>query len=473
MDNRIEHLQATVKGTLAENAFYFDTDRGTVRVPGLFTSWAASTLIVLLAGIAGLVAALIVAFLGPGPVAAGLLAAGIAFLALFAWANRRPGWELRLIQQAVAHNRGKLPFHAIRHDHLLLERAGSGRLTLVFRGGGVDKPLAAFRAHEEAAAMRLRQQFWELISASATASGAARSPRAGTHTPLTPVQSWIMGSFAIFAEVNGQPLDRLGPESAAERAADQRSAHRVLADAWDTAGRDQLLANIDALVTAGHREDFAHSAAVAALPRTAQDTYIQLLRWADDCAANGGRIGAPPLDDALRRILFLRHGPQGDRYARLYDAYAAGTAPTGAGPDTRALAEIESFTAQLAAGRGFGQEEADRVSMLAGAPPEQVQHKHLVWDYARAMMLYRWGHLAGWLEADFCWDRMLPLAREIQRAYGSWVEMGEYYLSGRRLWAGGVPGDQDRFEEAAARLRGSPRSPWNTLAWSHPLERDW
>ncbi|MDA0565072.1 DUF1266 domain-containing protein [Streptomonospora sp. S1-112] len=466
MANQIEQLEATVKGTLAENDFYFDQDKSIVKVPGLFTSWAASTMLLMLAGIAGLLTALVVAFVGPGEIAMSALAVGMVFLALFGWANRRPGFEVRLLRQTVAYKKALLPFHAVRPEYMFLQ-PGDGEIKLIFRGGGINKELATFRQREEAAALRLRQLFWELFSATDVRG-------IGTYgSTLTPTQWWIMGTYAVFAEVNGQQLDRFSAETSAGRALDAVTAKRILASAWSTETADQLLANVESLIAHGHREDFSQSAAVAALPQPVRDEHANLLAWIADRLAAGDRFGAEPLDGAVRRLLFLRHGAEGQHHARLYDAFVAGLRPQPGNPDSPALAEIGHLLTQLATDPAFAREEADRVALLAGHPAAHVANKHMIWDYARAMMLYRWGHQAGWFTEEYCWERMLPLARDIQRHYDSWTEMAGYYLSGRRLWAGGTPDNQDRFEKAYEKLRTDVRSPWNIVDWHHPLQRDW
>ncbi|MBV2365179.1 DUF1266 domain-containing protein [Streptomonospora nanhaiensis] len=466
MANQIEQLEATVKGTLAENDFYFDQDKSIVKVPGLFTSWAASTMLLMLAGIAGLLTALVVAFVGPGDIAVAALAVGIAFLALFGWANRRPGFEVRLLRQTVAHKKALLPFNAIRPEYMFLQ-PGDGEIKLIFRGGGINKELATFRQREEAAALRLRQLFWELFSATDVRG-------IGTYgSTLTPTQWWIMGTFAVFAEVNGQPLDRFSSDTSAGRALDQVTAKRILASAWSTETADQLLANVESLIAGGHREDFLRSSAVAALPPEARDEHARLLHWVAEQLAAGARFGTGPIDTAMRRLLLLRHGAHGRRHAMAYDAFLAGLRPSPDNPESPVLAEVGHLLVQLSSDPDFWKEELNRVAMLVGQPADLGLNKHMIWDYARAMMLYRWGHQAGWFTEEYCWERMLPLARDIQRHYGSWTEMGGYYLSGRRLWAGGAPDNQDRFEQAFEKLRTDVRSPWNIVDWGHPLHRDW
>jgi hypothetical protein len=463
MANQIEQLEAAVEGTLARNDFYFDADESTVKVPVLFTAWSASSMLLLLGGLALWIAAAVVHFVATGPAALVCLALGAVLLAGFGWAQRRSGFEIRVAQRTVAYKRVRVPFDHVRPEELVLDR-GIDMVVLRFRGHGVDVKLGEFRASEEPRAREFRDRLWELIARTDVRGAGAYG------SDLTPVQWWIIGTSAVFAEVNGFPTDRLGTDAMALVAKRQRaSAAELLASAWGVHDPAGLARCVDGLLDPGHREDFALSAGVAGLPPQTRDEYLWLLGHADGLVRGGATLDAPPLRDAVRRIVTLRHGAAGGRAAAAFDAQVLGDPRV---PDGVA-ADVRSFTRQLLADRDFWREEGGRVRMLHGAHPDAVRSRYLVWDYGRAMMLYRWGHMLDWIPAEDCWRAMLPIAAEIQRHYGSWREMGAAYLDGRQLWAGGAADHHADFTTAFEAMASSPRSPWNVADWYLPLHRDW
>ncbi|ADD41481.1 DUF1266 domain-containing protein [Stackebrandtia nassauensis] len=107
-----------------------------------------------------------------------------------------------------------------------------------------------------------------------------------------------------------------------------------------------------------------------------------------------------------------------------------------------------------------------------------IPGKYLAWDYARALWMQRMGFILGWFDEEYCWDTMLPLARDVQRHYSGWAEMNHWYLEGRRLWSAAVSDGkpdpvQAQRERTAERLAADPKCPWNFLPWDLPLHRDW
>jgi hypothetical protein len=92
------------------------------------------------------------------------------------------------------------------------------------------------------------------------------------------------------------------------------------------------------------------------------------------------------------------------------------------------------------------------------------------WDYGRYVALCRWGHLMGYLTEDEAWERIMPVARMLQRVFDSWEDLGENYLIGREMWS---PDETDRtgdaVREAFERLRTDPESPWQKYPWDLEL----
>lgn len=92
------------------------------------------------------------------------------------------------------------------------------------------------------------------------------------------------------------------------------------------------------------------------------------------------------------------------------------------------------------------------------------------WDLCRYICLCRWGYRVGWLSEAEAYSRMMPVARELQRTYGSWQQLGEEYLIGRRFWSQAhYLKDKEKSEEILHDLLTSPDSPWVTLPWNTDL----
>ncbi|WP_372096513.1 DUF1266 domain-containing protein [Tistrella mobilis] len=345
---------------------------------------------------------------------------------------------------------------------------------------------------------------------------------------LTPVQGWIIGAGAIFARANGHPVDRLGDVSGPLGALGRRKAVALLREGWGIVGGEDVDGQVMSLITRGHREDFGFTARVAELSEGERVRYGRALHALTD----SGLANDPAARQrALADLIALRYGPQGlqvmggvlrrapetdpavvdlvetamlgplwdpdvdadelephwararemvgtefgDEGLSAFDAWrAAFTRDVIEVPGALELyVQLRIFLHQLA-DPDFPAEELGRLRLLEAAGPGAVTHdRHMAWDFGRALMLIRWGHMAGWIDADDAWMRMLQIAREIQSAYGSWTDMAAACLEGRALWSGGRDGDQPAFEKAAAELEADPDSPWNRLPWDLPLEKDW
>ena len=94
----------------------------------------------------------------------------------------------------------------------------------------------------------------------------------------------------------------------------------------------------------------------------------------------------------------------------------------------------------------------------------------LGWDYSRYITLCRWGHLVGYLTEDEAWDRIMPVARRLQRTFDSWKDLGENYLIGREFWS---QEETERngplYRQVYQHLLDDPASPWNRCAWNLDL----
>lgn len=280
---------------------------------------------------------------------------------------------------------------------------------------------------------------------------------------LTSVQHWILGPSAVFAAVNGFPVDRLGAQDERQR---KEALNVLTGDSWGFAGPQDLLDQADILVQHGHRAEFAQTARTAALPPAEREEFVESLRRMDRLvkrrAAGPGSVG-PSL---LRRLVELRFGTP---YLPMFDALYGG-GEDALSPETL---EMRSFLHSVFTDPDYGVEEPRRLEMWLDPSFPQEPSRYLIWDYARVMLLLRCGYMADWLPEEFCWDRLFVLAMDVQRHYSSWRDMATCYLQGRLMWSGGTAGRQEAFERCADDLAADPASPWNLVPWHLPLRRDW
>jgi TPR repeat protein len=102
---------------------------------------------------------------------------------------------------------------------------------------------------------------------------------------------------------------------------------------------------------------------------------------------------------------------------------------------------------------------------------ERIGDKSLIgWDLMRLVSMARWGVTLGYLTEDEVWDWIMPSAQELQRTYGSWADMGEGYLDGRRFWSAQQTRKAgDEFLRKAYWLNSSKYSPWVRFDWDLDL----
>ncbi|MFI6514783.1 DUF1266 domain-containing protein [Spirillospora sp. NPDC050679] len=448
-----EALEKAVAGSLAEGDVR--AVDGVLRFQGLpprLVLWITGCGLL---GVLGLLTGGLFALLGlAGPatvaLASGTVVLGLAVVLLIAlvavMVSTHPEVEVRPAAREIARGAVALPFAEVRPEHLVL-RKGVVFYRLRLDHPGLRADLAQFGEGEAARAEEFRQGLWALLSRS----------------ELTPVQRWIIGAAAPGAAANGLPLDRLGPASETDR----DTAHRLLREPWDIDDLDQLLPAVNWLVQDGHRAGFVQDADLADRDDAEREEYGRLLREVDGMIAQERM--EPPFVERLVALVRVRYGVMGEVYAKLVPSLLRDEPGADASPEG---AELAAFLHGLFNDRDHAAEELHRLKLLADDPALRANvGRFLIWDYSRALLLYRLGHLAGWLTDQYCWDRMLPLALDIQRRYSSWQDMATCYLQGRLLWSGGA--SQADHEKAVAHLASDPYSPWTQTPWDLTLKRDW
>jgi hypothetical protein len=90
----------------------------------------------------------------------------------------------------------------------------------------------------------------------------------------------------------------------------------------------------------------------------------------------------------------------------------------------------------------------------------------LAWDYVRYLNLCRWGYVAGYLTEAEAWDLMMPVARDLQKHFDSWKDVGDSFLFGREYWSySEMKQTGALYRDACERLLEDPKSPWNKIPW--------
>jgi hypothetical protein len=84
----------------------------------------------------------------------------------------------------------------------------------------------------------------------------------------------------------------------------------------------------------------------------------------------------------------------------------------------------------------------------------------------RCINVAGWGFLAGYLTEEEAWDHIMPAARKIQQAYGSWETFGRAYMVGTAFWR--AP-RAEQNGQIARDLVANAGSPWNQIPWTTPL----
>ncbi|MCX7009667.1 MAG: DUF1266 domain-containing protein [Kiritimatiellaeota bacterium] len=92
------------------------------------------------------------------------------------------------------------------------------------------------------------------------------------------------------------------------------------------------------------------------------------------------------------------------------------------------------------------------------------------WDYDRYVALCGWGFLAGYLSEDEAWQRIMPVARLLQKTFSSWEELGRNHVVGREFWSWEQMQDRGNLTlQSYKKLLTEPSSPWVKLKWDLDL----
>lgn len=95
----------------------------------------------------------------------------------------------------------------------------------------------------------------------------------------------------------------------------------------------------------------------------------------------------------------------------------------------------------------------------------------LAWDFCRYINLCRWAYIAGYITEDEAWAKIIPIARQIQKSFSSWQEMGEDYLIGREFWSyTESQRSGEKYRNIYQKLVSDASSPWHYSAWNLNLE---
>ncbi|WP_159944847.1 MULTISPECIES: DUF1266 domain-containing protein [unclassified Nocardiopsis] len=392
-----------------------------------------------------------------------IVAARDALRALF---RRSLRFQVLLDERVVRYGGVGVPFDRVRPENLVVEE-GPRTTAVRFRGHGIDTAVVSAPSGEQDRLRAFRERLWDLLSATDPTALATYG------SDLTPTQWWLLGASAVFASATGTPPDKLEWRNPLTR----RMTRRLLEEGWDVHSWQEAAALVAWLVEAGHRRDFTHAANAAALPPPARAEYERLLAAVGEHHERGDLPDIPETDtsetDALvRRLVFLRWGTAGGRAVDALDAmpHAGRVHLPGGDP---LIGDVSWFSWSLRTGPNYWRAELHRVRQLTGRPPAEAADTRLSHDHAWALRLLRSSYGLGWIEAEECWERMLPIARAVQAAYSSWEEMAHCFLESYELWGGPDAPLLEGFAEAADELRASPRSPWRAVAWEHPLHRDW
>ena len=92
------------------------------------------------------------------------------------------------------------------------------------------------------------------------------------------------------------------------------------------------------------------------------------------------------------------------------------------------------------------------------------------WDFSRYVALCGWGYLTGYLTEEEAWQRIMPVARLLQKTFTSWEQLGRNYIIGREFWSWKQTQDRGGATlQSFKRLTTEPDSPWVKLNWNLDL----
>lgn len=462
MANQISALTEPLQPTTAQNDVFVNEDEGLVEIAHGFTKGSVSSYLTFLGALLLVPAGAITwVVTDDSPVGTVLLMLGVICAALHGIIRRRTPFQILMGERVVRYGDKSVSFQQVRPEHLAWAE-GSTDVTLRFQGHGIDAKVVTVGKEHQTLLWDFRNRLWNLL--------AATDPAAmGTYGhELSRTQWWILGVSAVFADVSGVPVDSLESRNPMARKLTARNLEQV----WGVTSVEELADRVQWLTDVGHRRDFGHAAHVTSFPPQVRQEYVQLLQGFGSAMTPSGAPETPQTQQALARLVQLRWGPNGDRAASvLHQLPRGGRARVLT--DDALVNDVSWFAWALLTDPAYWTEELYRLRQLAGQHPAEVESRYLMHDYTWAMILLRLAYGMGWIEAEQCWSALLPMAQRVQGAYGSWDEMGHYFLESRKLWGGPDAPNLKRFAKATQEMRDSAKSPWNAVPWQHPLQRDW
>ena len=90
------------------------------------------------------------------------------------------------------------------------------------------------------------------------------------------------------------------------------------------------------------------------------------------------------------------------------------------------------------------------------------------WDFVRYVMLCIDGYNAGFITEEEAWQRIMPVARTVQKTFPSWAALADNFLEGREFW-GRDPSSMQQMRDIASMLKWDNHSPWRRLDWKLSL----
>jgi hypothetical protein len=93
----------------------------------------------------------------------------------------------------------------------------------------------------------------------------------------------------------------------------------------------------------------------------------------------------------------------------------------------------------------------------------------LAGDLGRYILLNEWAYIAGYITEEEAWKNIMPVAKQIQKNFSSWEDLGTNFMAGEEFSLG----SRNLRQEAVFKLlkdKKDPGSPWNELKWETSLE---
>lgn len=129
------------------------------------------------------------------------------------------------------------------------------------------------------------------------------------------------------------------------------------------------------------------------------------------------------------------------------------------------LDQVQDVTRDIASG-----DFSSRMAVVKEYGPKFGERGILAWDLCRYVCIVRWGFRLGYINEQEANSLLMPVARRLQSTYGSWKQMGEEYLIGRKFWdEGHWKEDQAEYDRVYKLLSTEKNSPWVRIPWDTDL----